>query len=571
MWRRLIPRSSLGHLAPARLASRFRGLSINSRRSLHRSTRAQAPAIRDTNRDGLFRYTSGRWLINEKHQLEQRFVKFDIDSLCSQAVSLFSSATKCVCIVKLEGNFNKAFLLTMDDGNEVIAKIPCPNAGTPSLTTASEVATLMFLHSCTSIQVPKVLAWSSDPANPVGTEYIFMEKIRGIALAERWETMNTLDRYKIIDQVIEMEKVLESLKFPAYGGLYLRESAPQGYHHYPLPRDLDPAELFCVGPFCDRPIWNPGIANRHKPVSNAVPRASFSEFALSIPQRELDIIMDSKPEVQDCLSRFDESQSLNEYTDLLQKAKAILPFISRHPSVEESADPVLWHTDLHLGNIFVSADDPTIIHGIIDWQSAQIFPLFIQTQFPDFLRPPKNYIPGTDIPSLPDNFEELDSEEKEQAIRDKTLASQSKYYEMSCLGFNKRVYNAMSLDRRLWEPFTCCQLPLNGSLVPLRNCLIRISQDWALLGLPGSPPFMFSDEELKIHKDQVVLYQDMVYLWDIVKTQLRTDASGWVSNELWEITKNLNKNLFAMYIESMSEELSPHAASRKWPFPPEGS
>jgi hypothetical protein len=32
----------------------------------------------------------------------------------------------------------------MDDGNEVIAKIPCPNARPPSLTTASEVATLKF-------------------------------------------------------------------------------------------------------------------------------------------------------------------------------------------------------------------------------------------------------------------------------------------------------------------------------------------------------------------------------------------------------------------------------------------
>jgi hypothetical protein len=32
----------------------------------------------------------------------------------------------------------------MDDGNEVVAKLSCPNAGPPSLTTASEVATLKF-------------------------------------------------------------------------------------------------------------------------------------------------------------------------------------------------------------------------------------------------------------------------------------------------------------------------------------------------------------------------------------------------------------------------------------------
>jgi hypothetical protein len=94
--------------------------------------------------DNLFRYTSGRWLIDERHQLEQRFVKFDVDRLCREATSLFRDATKCVRIVKLEGNFNKAFLLTLDDGNEVVAKIPCSNAGTPSLMTASEVATLGF-------------------------------------------------------------------------------------------------------------------------------------------------------------------------------------------------------------------------------------------------------------------------------------------------------------------------------------------------------------------------------------------------------------------------------------------
>lgn len=95
-------------------------------------------------REDLFRYASGRWLIYEEYQLKQRYVECSVANLCSQAAALFSPETKCMHIVKLEGNFNKAFLLTMDDGNEVIAKIPCPNAGPRLLTTASEVATLKF-------------------------------------------------------------------------------------------------------------------------------------------------------------------------------------------------------------------------------------------------------------------------------------------------------------------------------------------------------------------------------------------------------------------------------------------
>ncbi|RHZ50892.1 hypothetical protein CDV55_101187 [Aspergillus turcosus] len=455
----------------------------------------------------------------------------------------------------------------MDDGNGVIAKIPCPNAGPPSLTTASEVATLNFLRLYTSIRVPEVLAWSSDPANPVGAEYIIMEKIPGVALAERWETMKTLERYKVIDQIVEMEKELASLQFPAYGSLFLRESVPSEYRHYALPPALDSAKLFCVGPSCDRSMWYKCFADESKPVQDVGPWTSLSDFALSTPQRELRLIKNKEAEVQNDLNCFSEGQSVNEYSDLLQRAEDILPILSQDPRVVEVARPVLWHTDLHFGNIFVS-DDPTIIEGIIDWQSARIAPLFIQARFPEFLRPPKGYSPGTGIPSLPDNFEELDPEQKEQAIKDKASATQSKYYEMSCLAYNKRVHEAMKLDRTLWEPFTCCQPFSKGSLVPLRNSLIRISQDWARLGLPGSCPFAFPDEVVNMHEEQVVKYQDMLYLRDIVKTQLCTDDTGWVPMERWEETNKMNQYLFDMYLETMSEELSPDAAAKTWPFPP---
>ena len=42
--------------------------------------------------------------------------------------------------------YNKAFLLSMDDGVQVVAKIPNPNAGRPHMTTASEVATMEFVR-----------------------------------------------------------------------------------------------------------------------------------------------------------------------------------------------------------------------------------------------------------------------------------------------------------------------------------------------------------------------------------------------------------------------------------------
>ncbi|GKZ34583.1 hypothetical protein AbraIFM66950_004897 [Aspergillus brasiliensis] len=517
------------------------------------------------NGEDLFAYTSGRWLTNEKQQLEQRYVKFNIDSLCSQAASLFSPETRCVRIDKIEGNYSKAFLLTMNDGNELVAKIPCPNAGAPMLTTESEVATLKFLRSHLSIPVPEVYAWCSDTTNPVGAEYILMEKVHGVSLTERWDTMNTLQRYKLIDGILQMEKELQKLQLPAYGSLFLQETFPSSYHRCHLPTSLDPDRLFCIGPSFDRSytasIGGPGL--------DAGPWTSILEFALSAPRRELTRIAEKSNDVQQDLNSFGNEQSSKEYSDLLEKTLLILPALSQHPGVQDSATSSIWHTDLHLGNIFVSLNDPTKTEGIIDWQSAEAAPLFIQARFPEFLRPPKGYRSGAEAPKLPDNFEELDPDEKEVAKKEQALAAQSKYYEMLCLMYNKPVYNAMALDRRLWEPFTRCQLPSNRSLVPLRNSLIHIAQNWELLGLPDSCPFDFSKEELEQHEEQVEYYRDSVYLWDLLKEQLGTDNSGWVPPEQWNSTNKMNRYLFDMYIEMMSEELPAKEAAKRWPFVPD--
>ncbi|EAW06852.1 uncharacterized protein ACLA_085470 [Aspergillus clavatus NRRL 1] len=457
----------------------------------------------------------------------------------------------------------------MNDGNEVIAKIPCPNAGPPSLTTASEVATLKFLRSRTSIRVPKVLAWSADAANSVGAEYIIMEKIRGVALSEKWEVMNTLERYKIVDQVVQIEKELVNISFPAYGSLFLRDSLPATCRQYPLPAELDPEGLFCIGPSCKRTWWHGNFVDRFRSVSKDMgPWARFSEYALSIVQRELAHIRSSGAEVQRQLHKFDESQSIDEYESLLENVNMALPILSHDPRVTDASDPVVWHTDLHLGNIFVSPNEPSIIEGIIDWQSSQICPLFIQARFPEFLTPPKDYTFGPDLPALPDGFDDHSPEQKEQAINEKELASRSKYYEMSSLAHNRCIYNAMKLDSRLWEPFTYCQLFSQGSLVPLRHCLIRLSQDWSSLGLPGSCPFLISENELQRHNEQKLKYEDRLYLCDLVKSQLFTDDAGWVPNDRWEATEKANKELYNMYVETMSEELTPQAAAKNWPFPP---
>lgn len=93
----------------------------------------------------MYRYTAGRWLWNEPDQLARRHVHFDMNELVRVAARSFGPSA-CTEIKKLpERNFNKTFLLTLDNGSQVIARIPNPNAGRPHCSTASEVVTMDFV------------------------------------------------------------------------------------------------------------------------------------------------------------------------------------------------------------------------------------------------------------------------------------------------------------------------------------------------------------------------------------------------------------------------------------------
>jgi hypothetical protein len=166
--------------------------------------------------DPLFCYTSGRWLWNEREQLEVWYRRLDVPSL-QQAACQAVSAKECISLEKIgEGNYNKAYRLEMEDGQKVIAKIPHPNAGPRELTTASEVATIEFARTILNIPVPKVLAWSATEQNPVQAEYTIIEEARGSRLHEVWQCLSLRTKSDIIRGFVDVEKKLLSVSFNKY-------------------------------------------------------------------------------------------------------------------------------------------------------------------------------------------------------------------------------------------------------------------------------------------------------------------------------------------------------------------
>jgi aminoglycoside phosphotransferase len=155
-----------------------------------------------------------------------RYVPFNVSCLQATAAEAVGRQ-RCISIENLaEGGFNRVFLLRIDDGFEVIAKIPYRNAVPAHYLTASEVATMQFVQQQLGIPVPSVYAWSSDKSNPVGVEYIIMQKVGGVPLSDIWWLLTGKQLLIVIEQLVQFQSKMFKTPLSSYGSLYFKTNLP---------------------------------------------------------------------------------------------------------------------------------------------------------------------------------------------------------------------------------------------------------------------------------------------------------------------------------------------------------
>lgn len=257
----------------------------------------------------------------------------------------------------------------------------------------------------------------------------------------------------------------------------------------------------------------------------------------------------------------------SEQISLLETTARLMKVLESHPPLARSARPVLWHTDLHMGNIFVSDEDPSQILSLIDWQSVSVLPMFLQVRWSVFLKPPQNYPTGFVKPKLADDFDQLDPEEKQLAMHEWKQATRAKAYEVSSHINNKDASRAMDLARVFQELFVRCGETWEEGIVPLRACLVEIFQTWEELGLPCDCPFTFSDDQIQTHELEFKAYREWHDVQEFAREYLDTDAEGWISPEI-DFDKKLeqNKALFDLFLDTMAEEKPREIVGKMWPF-----
>ncbi|PVH69760.1 hypothetical protein DL98DRAFT_438347 [Cadophora sp. DSE1049] len=382
--------------------------------------------------------------------MSQRYVRFNVNELARIAVEAVG-AKSCVSVEKYpDSMYNKAMLLTMDNGTRVVAKVPNPNAGKPHFTTASEVATMDFVRNVLGTPVPRVFAWSSTAQeNPVGAEYIIMEKVPGIELEHVWSSMKIADRFTLVKAIAGFQKAWTSVSFKQFGGLYYANDLEKRAGNEPLYTDANGVDVtdakFAIGPSTGRE----SIDYRRATIDfDRGPWKTLEDYHTAIGHREIACVSQlprlPKSPITLCgpgTYQPTKERKLKALHCYLKLIKFLLP---TDRSVTSSH---LWHGDLHAANIFVNPSNHTEIVGLIDWQSTELSPLYYHARQPhiiDYDGPP---VSGLERPRPPKDIEQLDTNAKKHAEALYLQQSLCSLFNILTHHQNPRLYAALEFQQ----------------------------------------------------------------------------------------------------------------------------
>ncbi|KKY20696.1 putative phosphotransferase family protein [Phaeomoniella chlamydospora] len=520
--------------------------------------------------EDLYNYTTMRWLYNEAYELSRRHARFNVQGLIKKAVEVSGhGVTECIRVMKYrEGEYNKVFLLTMDNGAEVVAKVPNLNAGPAHYTTASEVATMNYLREVLDVPVPRVLAWSSNSSNSVQSEFIIMEKAKGVILSDCWRDLARAAKNKIIEQIVNLQLSFSSRAFPAHGCLFFKEDVPAeklSFSNVPS----DPSQRYTIGPLVDPTLWEDGRneLNVHKG-----PWETLSSYAVDLGKNELEWV---KSHAQPRMNYFYDvrvPEQPSEALKTLGRYLSIVPYVTR--ITEEThylQTRILSHRDLNSSNVFIDPDTNDIT-AIIDWQGSTIAPLSLQAEIPRMVRHFPPVQPGLFLPERPGDYDALDLEGKRAADATHESILCQKYYEGNTAKSNPLLYSAiMHNDTKaapLIEPLQIiCGSWKNREVWKLRASLINITESWESVKIGGiTCPLVFTEEEIQKHDKEL---ENIDYIESIMEAFDKDGilpADGRVDPEAFDSFQEANRAQKETYVSLADDDEERHLMGETWPW-----
>ena len=299
-------------------------------------------------------------------RLEMTIAAVDWNAVASIASRLLE-VSDCRWGSQLSGGYNVVRFLHMDDKNRTVLVVRVPYRPEDGWTAenskifagrlSSEVATMQYVRAHTSIPVPRVIHHSVEvDSGGVGSPYLMMTKVDGVALSSIWDDMEDSKREIVLRQVVDILLELASQRFDKLGMLFQRES------------HTDSKNSWYIGPT----IPGPDGTTVHASPSRTF--TSIIDYWLDYANTKLKTIYDS---------RFGDATKIYEYSHSWF-LRSLIPALY-NPSLDITGFP-LCPGDFHSQNIMiVDADTSPRISAVIDWEfsgthgtsSFAKYPLFI--------------------------------------------------------------------------------------------------------------------------------------------------------------------------------------------------
>ncbi|KAF8606918.1 phosphotransferase family protein [Ceratobasidium sp. AG-I] len=503
-----------------------------------------------------FAYTSGRWIVDEPARLAERYQEFDIDALKVAAANA-AGANSTVNMSKIgEGTFNKVFLMTLDTGGEVVARIPNSLYGPPHPILASEIATMSYVRDRLGVPVPKVLDWCSDRnATPVQAAYMIMEKAPGVALAGVWNHLSSDNRIQITRDIAAIEKTLAGAAFPIFGSLY-RKVDLKGEPHEVLFDD----DTYAIGPSAKLQWWNGG---RDSMKIDRGPWRHTRDYLKAVAEREHHWITKfgkTVPRPRSVpITKRESERDTRELQALLKLYISVIDQLIPPSNIFPTAlIPTLRHPDLTLHNVFVSPatleqDGETKITSIIDWSSSWVGPRFLHPQTPPFLQRTKT------PPGVPSSV----SISQGGSDLEECMAA----YEEACRSYDPTVvaYHSDDWAKAMLALMSCSGYIWENRFIPMRKVMYDVQHNWASLSPPGVPcPIQYSEKERDEIQAEAVAWQTNEDAITAVEILLTTDREGFVHSDDYEAVQAAAGEIW----EKLAAYEDPHAQDwrESWPW-----
>ncbi|GAB7353824.1 hypothetical protein MBLNU459_g4197t1 [Dothideomycetes sp. NU459] len=455
------------------------------------------------------------------------------------------------------------------DGFYLVARIPYPVTAPKRLVVASEAATLAFLQSH-GLPVPEVYGYSPTAENAAGTEYIFMEYIRGVTLGDVWFDMTEDHRLAFVKSLVKIESRLFELPFLASGSLYHPGDLPADARKVAATGEkATHATGFCVGPDTSLPLWfgrRSGLSvdrGPYREINGVLVAGAKKEIAyLKAFGRPLHPFRRIRRETFQC-----QKQSPSERIETLEKYLGIANYLI--PKDKDSLTrPTIRHPDLQPNNIIVSKDFEIL--SLIDWQHCSILPLFLQCGIPDSLANFNDHVSQSlETPLLPSDIDRMDENGQAEQLALFHKRQLHYFYVTETEAGNDVHFDALThgfsaARRRLYEQSGA---PWEGDTVTLKSGIIHMTQKWhQVVGSANICPISFSTEEvaecLRLEGDQ----RDADAQMTASKEILGIGPEGWVPSDQYEQVKRAIAVMKAEMIEGAESALDRTRIQDHWVY-----